>query len=82
MKAMKILSGIVLILGGIAFGVYVGFWLMFVGGIIDVINAVKATEIEANEVALGIAKTVFASFLCYVAAAIPCFIGYVLLEES
>lgn len=82
MKLFQAIFGAALIIGGMALGLYVGFWLMFIGGIVDVINAVKAPETEVMAVALGIAKAVFASFLGIIAAVVPCFIGYVLLEES
>ena len=48
--------GVILILAGIALGFYVGGYLMLLGGIVDVINAIKAPVTEAYPVAMGILK--------------------------
>lgn len=55
----KKVAGVLLILAGIAFGLYVGVWLMFVGGIVQIIDTLKA-GIEGKEIALGIVRIVFA----------------------
>ncbi len=57
---MKILLGIILILAGIALGIYVGFWLLFVGGIMTIINAIKADPVSATSIAWGAIKIIFA----------------------
>jgi hypothetical protein len=51
-----------MILAGIALGIYVGLWVCFIGGIVDIINQVKATDTDALTVAWGIAKIVLAGF--------------------
>ena len=60
---MKQILGILLILAGIALGLYVGVWLMFIGGIVAVITAVKAATTVPLDVAIGIARIVFAGFV-------------------
>ena len=60
---MKQLIGIALIIGGVLLGLYVGGWIFFVGGIVDVIAQVQAPEISAVSIAVGIAKIVFAGFI-------------------
>lgn len=40
-------------------GMYVGIWIMFVGGVVDILNQVKTTETNTTQVAIGIAKIVF-----------------------
>jgi hypothetical protein len=40
-------------------GLYVGIWLMLVGGIVDVIDQVKAPVTDSTAVAIGILKFVF-----------------------
>ena len=64
---MKAIFGLLLILAGIVLGFYVGGWLMFVGGIIQVIEALKATPIDSFEVAVGALK-----FVCSSAVGIVC----------
>ena len=42
---VKVMIGLGLIVGGIVLGLYVGVWVCFVGGIVDVI---KCCEIRRN----------------------------------
>lgn len=51
----KIVGMIVAILG-IALGVYTGFWVMFVGGIIDIIDVFKAPTTDGGLVAIALLK--------------------------
>lgn len=45
----------------VAFGAYLSVWVMFVGGIVDLIEVVRAEHLDSMEVAIGIAKIVFCS---------------------
>jgi len=60
---MKSILGIILIILGIFAGVYVGLWWAFIGGIIVVIQEIRAEELVAMNIALGIIRIIFASFL-------------------
>ena len=53
---MKIILGILLILGGIALGLWLGVWVCFIGGIVQVVNACKATPISGMGIALGLLR--------------------------
>lgn len=46
-------------LGGIALGIYVGFWLLFVGGIVQIINAFTPEGAVALDIAFGLIKICF-----------------------
>ena len=65
---MKAIIGILMILSGIVLGFYVGIWLCFVGGIIDVIAAIQAEQLVAMDVAIGIAKFMFAGLAGWLSA--------------
>jgi hypothetical protein len=41
---------------GIALGVYTGFWVMLVGGIIDIIDVFKAPTTDGGVVAIALLK--------------------------
>lgn len=56
----KALGVIIAVVGGLL-AVYVGLWLMFVGGITQVIDAVQEDPVEGAEVAWGVVRIVFAS---------------------
>ena len=65
---MKKLIGILLIVAGVIFGIWLGVWVCFIGGIIHVIEQVRAPHIDATILALNIAKIVFAGFIGWVSA--------------
>jgi ABC-type lipoprotein release transport system permease subunit len=58
---MKELIGLVIGLVGIALGLYVGVWLCLVGGIVDVIEQIRAENLVATAVAWGVAKVLCSS---------------------
>jgi hypothetical protein len=68
---MKTLLGVLFIIAGIVGAVYLGVWVMFIGGIVDIIEQVKAPEVSAWAVAGGIAKIIFCEL-----AAIIAWIGF------
>jgi hypothetical protein len=55
--------GILLILAGAAFGLYAGLWWAFIGGIVDILNEVRAPELSSINVAIGVAKVVFSGLI-------------------
>ena len=54
----------------VIFGAYVAGWVMFVGGIVDVIDQIRAEEMESIKIAVGIARIVFCGFTFAVFVAI------------
>lgn len=78
---MKQIIGLILVVAGICFGVYAGVWWAFIGGIIDVIEAIRAEHLVAMDVAIGVAKVCLAGIIgaaCGIVAIIP---GYALLQD-
>ena len=57
---MKTILGLLLIVAGIALGLYAGLWWAFIGGIVVVIEQIRAVHLDAMTVALGIARILFA----------------------
>ena len=78
---MKQVLGLLLMVGGVALGVYVGFWVCFIGGIVQIIEQIKAPEIHAMSVAFGVAKIVFATFLGGISAFVAIVPGLALLKS-
>jgi len=69
----KIIIGIVLMLAGIALGLYVGAWVMFIGGIIQIVDACQIHPVHALDIGIGALRIVGASivgvicfFVCFV----------------
>ena len=56
---MKYIIGVILILAGAVAGIYLGIWIMFIGGIIQAVEAFKLTPIDSMEAAIGVAKILF-----------------------
>jgi len=55
--------GFLLCAAGVVGGLYMGIWYGFIGGIIAVVEACKASPIESSGVAFGVARVIFASTL-------------------
>lgn len=60
---MKKLLGLLLVVAGVILGVWAGIWWAFIGGIIQVVEQVRAVDMDATILAIGIAKIVFAGFI-------------------
>ena len=54
---MKKIIGILIAIAGIALGIFVGVWLMFIGGIVQIVNSINPTN--GLGIALGIVRIVF-----------------------
>lgn len=63
MNVTKMVFGTLLCIAGVALGIYAGLWWAFIGGIVDVINAFKAADVQALSIAFGVAKVVCAGFI-------------------
>lgn len=60
---MRTLFGVLLILGGVALAVYVGIVLMFVGGIMQVVDGFNATPNNGGDIAWGFVKIFLADWV-------------------
>ena len=76
---MKIVIGFVLILCGCLLGFYVGFYLMFVGGVMDIVTAIKADVLDARQLGWGIGKCLFAQLVGGVSSLVLCLPGAAIL---
>ena len=65
---MKKILGLLMILTGIILGFYVGIWVFLIGGIMEVIEAMRAEQLIALDVAIGIAKFLCAGLAGWVSA--------------
>ena len=78
---MKSIFGVLLVLAGLVLGFYIGGWVMFVGGIIQVIQSVTPVII-AEGIAIGLARIFFSSLVGWIAGALLVVPGMVLLDIS
>jgi hypothetical protein len=78
---MKTFFGFILVVAGIVFGCYAGIWWAFIGGIVDVITAIRADDLIPMDVVIGVAKVLFAGFIGYASAALLLLPGYSMLKD-
>ena len=79
---MKQFLGILLVIAGLALGVCIGFYLCFIGGIVQIVSALTATEIAATAIAWGIAKVFFAGTIGIIVAIIFIIPGKILISSK
>ena len=77
---IRLILSVLLILGGIILGLYVGVWWGFIGGIVQVIEAIQHQPISAIDVACGIARFLFAGTIGMIAGIFPVSIGVGILS--
>jgi len=65
---MKTVLGLALLVIGVAFGLYVGIWWAFIGGIIQIVEVLKAPEINSFSLAIGLLRVTSASLIGSVSA--------------
>lgn len=67
--------GVVFIVVGVLLGLYVGGYVCFIGGIVQVVDAVRAEVLVSSELAWGIAKIVFAGLVGLLSGIVPFIAG-------
>jgi hypothetical protein len=77
MKAL----GVCLIILGIVLGLWLGIWFLFIGGIIQFINAIKASPVNAMGIALGLLRVVCASPVGWISFVLVTGIGCGMVSE-
>jgi hypothetical protein len=78
----KMVLGTVLCIIGVAAGLYFGLWWAFIGGIVDVITEIRAPELSAMGVAIGVAKVLFAGVIGQIAAWFCLIPGITMIEAA
>lgn len=53
---MRKIIGILLILGGVALGLYLGVWVFLVGGIVDIVQGARTTPINGLRIVWGLVE--------------------------
>ena len=76
---MRTAIGVVLMLAGLAFGLYVGVWLCFVGGIVQIFESFQAVPIDAVGVGLGALRIMVTGVAGVVTAVVAIFPGYAMV---
>lgn len=72
--------GVVLMLAGLALGIYAGLWWAFIGGVVQIVDSIKANPVDAVDLALGILRVLCAGFIGVMTAVLAVFPGFALLK--
>lgn len=78
----KLILGVLLIVAGIGLALYVGVWLCLIGGIVQVIDGIKAAPTDALDIAIGIARVLCAGLAGVLTAVVAIFPGFALLSSD
>jgi hypothetical protein len=78
----KMVLGTVLCIIGVASGLYFGLWWAFIGGIVDVITEIRAPELSAMGVAIGVAKVLFAGVIGQITACFCLIPGIAMIQAA
>ena len=73
---MKQMLGILIAIVGITLGIYVGVWLMFIGGITQIVNSIN--PVNGLGIAFGIVRIIFGGiggFIAWLGVVIGSVIG-------
>ncbi len=76
----KDMIGSAIVVVGIFAGIYFGLWLMCIGGIIDVINDMKSSEVEAAEMGIGIFKIILGWLMFIGISIVSCVVGFSIID--
>ncbi len=80
---MTKLAGIILVVSGIVLGLYIGIWVCFIGGIVQIINEIKSPDaVNAINVAIGIGRIIFAGIIGWVVTILGILPGTALLTKG
>lgn len=81
-KEWLAILGIVLLVAAVLFGVWVGLWWAFVGGIVTIVEAFKADPVNSLGVAWGALKFFGSAFWGWGACILACIPGFLCLKAS
>ena len=79
---MKIIIGVLMCVIGVALGAYVGVWLCFIGGIVDVIQEIRADDLVALNIAIGVAKVLFSGVCGWVSGLVFGIPGLAMIQAA
>lgn len=74
--------GVLLIILSALCGIYLGIWVMFIGGIVDIMNACKMTPIDAWLILWGLIKFFCSGFVGWGSFIMGATFGYAFLKTA
>jgi hypothetical protein len=81
-RSPKLIAGAALIVTGVCFGCYVGFYWCLVGGIVDIFTAFKGESVATSMLAYGLLKCFFAGLSGWGCAALFVIPGLAIISSD
>lgn len=72
--------GVVLVVAGVALALYVGLWWALIGGIVQAVEAIKMTPVDAFGLAVGLARALCAGLIGSLTFFVAIFPGWYMLQ--
>lgn len=70
MKRVRNVFATIIAIVSLIGAVYLGLWVMFIGGIVQGIDAVKMSPVDSFGITVGIVRVIFAGLVGYIALVI------------
>jgi hypothetical protein len=74
--------GILLVVLGVIFGLYIGVWILFVGGVVQISESMQSNPMQSYGIAMGFLKIIFASFVGLICGFMGIIPGFYMIEKS
>lgn len=78
---MKYVGALMVVLG-VAVGLWVGVWWAFVGGIVRIVSDLRAEHMNSWILAMSILRVMFSGFIGYVSAEMLVLPGYMFWKDD
>ncbi|MFW6120573.1 MAG: hypothetical protein ACOC80_06690 [Petrotogales bacterium] len=82
MKNLRGWIGLALVILGIPIALYVGGWVMFVGGIVQIVEAIQCDPVNAIGIALGILRWAAAGTVGVICFWLSFVVGFGLISSN
>ncbi len=79
---MYAIIGLIILIASAVGAGWLGVWILFIGGIVDIIDAIKAVDTDAMALAIGVAKIVFAAPIGWGAFTLGALIGNCFIQAQ
>lgn len=78
---MKNLIGTICIVLGILLGLYLGLWVLFIGGIFGIAKAIDSHTVTATLIAINVVKIILAGFVGWLTVYIGVILGGIIMSK-
>lgn len=78
---MKNVIGLIMVLGGVVLGLYMGVYVCFIGGIMSIVDGIQASPMDGLIIGWGFVKIFAASLVGWLSAAVFMIPGWAICNK-